>query len=125
MKSNVAIIIVNGGKDPEAGRWLSPCLDRILVHTIWPNYHLYVWNNNLADPWVAKNISRIPNATLVEADPDEVLTHKHAVPLQRLYELALKDNPKYVVALDSDAHPIRDGWLSTLINPVISFVSVL
>lgn len=116
MYDNVAILIVNGGKDPEQGKWLQLCLENIINYTKWPNYHLYLWNNNVYDLWVSEYVGRFKNVTQVEADPDEKLKHKHAVPLQRLYELSLKDHPKYIVTLDTDAFPIRSGWLEKMIH---------
>lgn len=109
-----AILIVNGGQDPAQGKWLKLCLDKIATHTRDTNHHLYVWNNNTQDTWVADTVAGLSNATLIQADPAEPLVHPHAVPLQRLYECAVADGVTYIVALDSDAHPVRDGWLTDL-----------
>jgi len=110
-----AILIVNGSTDPKEGRWLELCVEKIREHTNEPDYRLYVWNNNVGDPWVEKFLSAFSNVTLLQADPQEALAHPHAIPLQRLYERARQDRAKYIVTLDNDAHPVRDGWLAQLI----------
>jgi hypothetical protein len=115
-RASVAILIVNGRRDPPWGHWLELCLERLVQHTAWPDWGVFVWNNNVGAEWVESAVSRLPNATLIEADPDEVLAHRHAVPLQRLYERALAEGYAHIVALDSDAHPIRGGWLSELVG---------
>ena len=114
--NKASILIVNGGLDPSQGRWLQLCVDSILEHTRWPRYHLYIWNNNVKDSWVSQYVSSLPNAILVSADPSEALEHPHAVPLQRLYELARSDGTVYVATMDTDAQPIKDGWLTDLIS---------
>lgn len=111
-----AILIVNGGQDPPQGQWLRLCLDKVRAHTREPHHHLYVWNNNIADRSVTGLVGSLPNATLLNADPAETLVHPHAVPLQRLYERAVADGARHIVTLDSDAHPLRDDWLTGLIN---------
>lgn len=116
-KSDLAgILIVNGGRDPEEGKWLDLCLKKILALTTWPNYRIYVWNNNVEDASVSQLIETIPCATLLQANPQERLEHIHAVPLQRLYEVARKDKCNFIVTLDTDAFPFQDSWLSYLIK---------
>ncbi len=112
----VGILIVNGGKDPEEGKWLDLCLKKIIQHTKWPNYRIYVWNNNIEDGSVPALVEAIPGAKLFQADPREKLAHIHAVPLQRLYEVAKKDQLKFIVTMDTDAFPVRDNWLTELIG---------
>lgn len=115
MLRKVGILIVNGGKDPKEGRWLEICVDKIKQQTEWPNYHLYVWNNNVHDFRINQILKSFPNQTLVQA-PAETLSHPHAVPLQRLYEIARQDGCHYIVTMDSDAHPICKGWLMEMIG---------
>lgn len=107
VQDKTAILIVNGGKDPEQGKWIQLCLSKILEHTKWENYHIYVWNNNVEDELVKEYLTQSRYVTLMQANPEEHLSHIHATPLQRLYELARKDKAKYIVAMDSDAHPIK------------------
>lgn len=112
--NQAAILIVNGGRDPVQGHWLSLCVGKIIENTPLDDYHLYVWNNNTNDRFVADYLSFMPNCTLVQAPGDTKLTHVHADPLQRLYERAKTDGARYVVTMDSDAHPLRRGWLREL-----------
>ena len=113
---NVAVLIVNGGMDPQEGRWLELCLRKVREHTSWPRYQVYIWNNNNADAWVPNFVKEFPRATLVSANPSEKLAHPHAVPLQRLYEMACSDGHDFIIALDSDAHPIRSCWITQLVT---------
>ncbi len=115
-KSRTAILIVNGGIDPKPGLWLELCLRRLAEHTREADYRIYVWNNALEDPRIAVIVRRYPQARLIRAVHGEKLAHNHAVPLQRLYERARADGIRSIVALDSDAFPIKDGWLSLLIE---------
>jgi hypothetical protein len=112
----VGILIVNGGKDPQEGKWLGLCLGKIMEHTKWPNYRIYIWNSNIEDSFVRELVKRNPHVQLFQANPRKRLGHVHAVPLQKLYKIARKDNVKYVVAFDTDAFPIRDNWLTYLIQ---------
>ena len=117
MVDRAAILIVNGGRDPEAGRWIELCLDQIARHTSRPGTTIHVWNNNVDDAAVPAILDRHPGARLVQADPAERLAHPHAVPLQRLYE-EVRGDVRWIVTLDSDAFPIRSGWLDRLIDGV-------
>ncbi len=118
MDGPVAILVVNGGKDPEAGSWLEICLSSVRRHTPAGAARVYAWNNNLGDPRVRPLLASFPGAVLVEADPGETLSHPHAVPLQRLYERARADGAAVIVTLDSDSFPVRDGWLENLLRPL-------
>ena len=113
-----AILIVNGGTNPVQGRWLTLCLDRIRAHTPPADYHLYIWNNNIQDTLAGDEAKPGWNCTWVQAPADLVLTHPHADPLQRLYERARADGFHTIVTLDTDAHPIRDGWLALLTEAI-------
>jgi len=112
----VGILIVNGGKDPQEGKWLDLCIEKIIKHTQWPNYQIYIWNNNTGDSSISPWIKKIPHVKLFQANPGKRLGHVHAVPLQILYEIARKDHVKYIVTFDSDAFPIQDNWLTHLIQ---------
>ncbi len=120
MKTNkntrVGILIVNGKENPKEGKWLALCLDKIKKHTHWSHYRIYVWNNDPHDRQIEKLVRKMPRAKLLCANPEEKLTHPHAVPLQRLYEIARKDEVKYLVTLDTDAFPIKDNWLQYLVG---------
>nr|NIP43918.1 hypothetical protein [candidate division Zixibacteria bacterium]NIT60515.1 hypothetical protein [Fodinibius sp.]NIV15232.1 hypothetical protein [Fodinibius sp.]NIY29097.1 hypothetical protein [Fodinibius sp.] len=115
-KNRIAILIVNGGCDPDQGHWLEMCLNQVKKHTLRDDYQIYVWNNNIDDQWVGEFILQFRNVKLFQAEPDEELDHIHAVPLQRLYEHAREDEAEIIVTLDSDAFPVQDGWLTELVN---------
>ncbi|NUN52485.1 MAG: hypothetical protein HUU06_06830, partial [Planctomycetaceae bacterium] len=118
MNGRIAILVVNGGKDPGAGSWLELCLTSVRRHTPEGAARVYVWNNNLSDSRVRPLVESILGAVLVEADPGEGRYHPHAVPLQRLYERARADGADIIVTLDSDSFPVRDGWLELLVGPL-------
>lgn len=115
-ENRIAILIVNGGRDPDQGHWLEMCLNQVKKHTLRENYQVYVWNNNIDDQWVDEFVAQFRNVKLFQADPDEEFDHIHAVPLHRLYEHAREDEAEIIVTLDSDAFPVQDGWLTELVN---------
>lgn len=111
----VAVFIVNGGGDPAAGSWIGLCLSRLRQHTPSSDYDLYLWNNNKGSAvFDAAVAAHAPGAFLFEPEPGEVLWEFHAIPMQRMYEVAARRNYEWIVTLDSDAHPVRDGWLQQL-----------
>lgn len=116
----VGILVVNGGPGKRVGQWLQLCLQRITKHTFWPDYRVYIWNNNVDDGNIPKITKKFPRTVLIQADPEEELGHIHATPLQKLYEIAREDNVKYIVTMDTDAFPIRDKWLAYLIRELDS-----
>ena len=115
-RGKVAILIVNGGQDPIQGKWLSLCINKIIQHTRAGSYHIYIWNNNIDDAFVEPFVQFIPDCTLVQASSNISLSHVHADPLHRLYKQAKNKGAEYIVTMDSDAHPVRDGWLDTLVQ---------
>ena len=117
-KPVIAILMVHGGKKPQAGRWLQLSLRRIRRHTLRNDCVIYLWNNNPNDPDIARLRTAPLPIRLVQADFGETLAHFHAVPLQRLYERARDDGAKYIVTMDTDAFPVRDGWLGELISHI-------
>ena len=111
----VAILVVNGASDLPGAPWLDICLRNVRDLTRYVDYHVYVWNNAVGED-TAPVALEAPTCTVVNADPNESLTHKHAEPLQRLYELARTGGAKYIVTLDTDAFPVREGWLVDLLS---------
>ena len=112
----MGILVVNGGSEPESEKWLDFCLAKIKKHTRWPNYTIYIWNNNFTDPTVTQRVKKIRAARLINTTDPKELAHIHAVPLQKLYEVARKDGVKYIVTMDTDAFPVRDNWLKFLVE---------
>lgn len=111
-----AILIVNGGQSSRDDRWIRLCLERVAALTEYPAYHIYVWNNRIGDPELDAWLLAQPHLTLLSAATYEKLHHPHRTPLQRLYHLARQEGAHYIVALDSDAHPLRTGWLTELLT---------
>ncbi len=118
MRPETAILIVNGGPDPPCGRWLELCLGSIRRHTPPGTFRLLVWNNNAADSWVDDLVVGGRDGEVMKPGRGESLAHPHAVPLQRLFDRARADGHDVVVTLDSDAFPIRTGWLEALRSPL-------
>ena len=116
MKPKVGILIVNGGGDPSAGRWLHICLKKINSHTERSDYKIYLWNNNLGDTSVIEALKIYPGIQLINAAAGEKLKHQHASPLQKLYEIARYDKVQYIVTMDTDAFPVKTNWLPYLIR---------
>jgi len=114
--AKAAILIVNGGQFPQDDRWIRLCLDRIARFTDYPDYHIYLWNNRINDPALDAWLLARPHLNLLSAASYEKLHHPHRTPLQRLYHLARQEGAHYIVALDSDAHPLRTGWLTELLT---------
>jgi len=112
-----AILIVNGGVDPPGGSWIELCLSQLTRTTPKGSYQVYVWNNNLGERGFYKSIqTHVSDAILFEPRKGEALRHFHAVPLQRMYEVARPRGHHWIVTLDSDAHPVKPGWLELLIE---------
>ncbi|MDJ0688716.1 MAG: hypothetical protein QNJ41_09410 [Xenococcaceae cyanobacterium MO_188.B32] len=123
MIDKAAILIVNGGQDPKEGKWIKLCIGKIQEYTDPDKYHCYVWNNNTDDTQVVSFLRSTANTTLIQAKRNEVSPKQigqrmqevvHAIPLQKLFEIARQDNPEYIVVMDSDAHPIKYDWLEKL-----------
>jgi hypothetical protein len=114
-------MVVNAPGNPRQGRWLELCLRMVSRHTQWPNYRVYVWNNDPEADWLRPFLLADVHATLLDSVPVEGMTAgpasiNHALALQQLYERARTDGAEYVVTLDSDAHPLRKGWLTYLLS---------
>ena len=110
--------MVHGGRNPARVRWLKLCLEALAQCTIYPNYHIYVWNNDVGAVAARELTAGLSRCTLIDADPLEQLKHPHAQGLQRLYERARSDGAHYVVTFDTDAMPIKTGWLTALIEAI-------
>lgn len=115
-KGQVAILIVHGGGNREtANRWTRLCLNQLAAYTDYPNYHIYLWNNDPDDRALDEWLGAQPALTFLAAASYERLHHPHRTPLQRLYHLARDAGAYYIVTMDNDAHPLRTGWLTPLL----------
>jgi len=142
INGKAAILIVNGNSGTTALPWLPFCVDKVLSHTVWPDYHIYIWNSEVDNDWAHDFAVETHNATTFigtpelaasqlgsetelldyahETDPRTALARlsqrNHSIPLQRLREAAVCDGAEFLISLDTDAHPIKRGWLTQLIS---------
>ncbi len=114
MTPDTAILIVNGGREPHGWSWLQLCLNQVFRYTPPGSYRLYVWNGHPPNHRSVEGLTARPDLRLFQQEPGEQFEHPHAGPLQRLYQAALEEGARFIVTLDSDAHPLRHGWLSQL-----------
>lgn len=119
-----AILIVNGFDRrglsgdysvEEARRfpWIRLCLQQLERHTPPSAYEVLVWDNSFL-PEHLEILEASPRVT-VFSDRENRADVRHPRALERL----LREVPsaiEYVVTLDSDSFPIRDGWLDNLVG---------
>jgi hypothetical protein len=116
-------LIVNGfdrhSKDPvdvdEARRfpWIELCLEQLARYTTESAYEVLVWDNS----FLAEHLEVLesdPRVT-VFADRESGGDVRHGRALDRLLA-ELPAGTDYVVTLDTDAFPIRSGWLENLLG---------
>ena len=119
-----AILIVNGfdrqGKwgdydVEEAVRfpWIKLCLQQLERHTRASSYEVLVWDNSFL-PEHLEILEAAPRVT-VFSEPDERTELTHAQALDRLLH-EVPAEAEFVVTLDTDSFPIRDGWLDNLMG---------
>lgn len=123
MRTSTAILVVNGfdkrGRygdfnraEAETYPWIRLCLDRVAMHTRPGSYRVLVWDNSALR--MHRQIVRShEHARLCNKDQRKNLPHGES--LDNLVKL-VPERIKYVVILDTDAFPIRDGWLPNLIG---------
>ncbi|HEU4448623.1 MAG TPA: hypothetical protein VFR63_01415 [Gaiellaceae bacterium] len=115
-----AILIVNGfdrdarGGLEEARRfpWIGLCLEQLERHTTRSSYDVLVWDNSFLPEHLAALADR-EHVSVFSEKADTEITHGRA--LDRLVR-ELPDDAEYVVTLDTDSFPIRDGWLENLVG---------
>lgn len=120
-RARVAILVVNGFRRGEHADyyaeeasnypWLKVCLRQIERHTRFPHV-VHVWDNSFL-PDHQDLVRDNPRARLHHRRDGNPMNHGQA--LDRLLGL-IPDHIEYVVTLDTDAFPIRSGWLQNLIG---------
>jgi hypothetical protein len=120
-RPTVAILIVNGfdrhSKDPfevdEALTypWIDLCLRQVQRHS-QTSAEILVWDNSYL-PEHRAIMAQYDNVTVYD-DPDKVDV-RHGAALDRLVEL-VPETAEWVITLDTDAFPIRDGWIEELLD---------
>jgi hypothetical protein len=116
-----AILIVNGFDrhsqnefDEEEARqfpWIRLCLEQLKRHTPEADYDVLVWDNSFL-PEHLEILEASPRVSVFsEAEKRKDVRHGRA--LDRLLR-EVPEGTEYVITLDTDSFPIRDGWLENL-----------
>jgi hypothetical protein len=121
VRGRAAILIVNGFdrhsrvplKVEEARRfpWIRLCLEQLNRHSAGSPYDVLVWDNSFL-PEHLEILEADPRVT-VFSEREEGRNVRHGRALDRLLSEVPEAN-EYVVTLDTDSFPIRDGWLANL-----------
>jgi hypothetical protein len=131
--ARTAILIVNGfdrlglwGEplaEAEALRfpWIELCLREVARRSAGSDYEVFVWDN--AHVPALRDIVSRTGARLYPSDGElaaaameqetSSLSKVHAASLQRLLSHVGEDS-EFVITLDTDAFPVRDGWIEVL-----------
>jgi hypothetical protein len=116
-----AILIVNGfdrhsvsAFDLEEARrfpWIKICLEQLERHTGDSSYDVLVWDNS----FLPEHLEILEGNPLVSvfSERDKRKDVRHGRALDRLLR-KVPEETEYVVTLDTDSFPIRDGWLENL-----------
>ena len=120
--ARTAILVVNGfdrhsasSFDVEEARrfpWIRLFLERLERHTPPDAYDLLVWDN-AHFPEQRELLDANPRASVFSAPGGQDVRHGRA--LDRLLKEVPGDT-EYVVTLDTDSFPIRDGWLENVLG---------
>jgi hypothetical protein len=121
--ARAAILVVNGfdrhsvsAFDVEEAQrfpWIRLFLEQLERHTAESSYDLLVWDNSFL-PEQLELIEASPRASLFsESKSGKDVRHGRA--LDRLLR-EVPEETEYVVTLDTDSFPIRDGWLENVLG---------
>lgn len=118
-----AILIVNGFDrhsantfDVEEARrfpWIRLCLQQLERHRAGVSYDILVWDNSFLPEHL--EILEANARVTVFSEHEKRKDVRHGRALDRLLR-EVPDETEYVVTLDTDSFPIRDGWLDNLIG---------
>lgn len=120
--TRAAILLVNGfdrhsanAFDIDEARrfpWVRLCLERLERHTPDGSYAVYVWDNS-ALPEQLELLEASAHVSVFSAREHKDVRHGRA--LDRLLR-EIPEETEYVVTLDTDSFPVRDGWLENLLG---------
>lgn len=95
--------------------WIKLCLRELRSHSSADDYHVLVWDNGaLTDH---RRVLRQHNEVTVFPRRGARVERSHAGALDLLVRLTPAEF-EYVITLDNDAFPVRDGWIDRMITPV-------
>jgi hypothetical protein len=91
--------------------WIDLCLRQVERHSRGSSYEVLVWDNTWM-PEHRKLIERAPRVRRFE--PREEGHHlRHGQSLDRLVK-RVRPGTEFIITLDTDSFPIRDGWIENL-----------
>lgn len=117
-----AILIVNGfdrrgrfgeynAEEARQFPWIRLCMRQIRRHSQGSSYEVLVWDNSFIHRQ-RKFLRNHPRVRLFRAkDPEQNLPH--GTSLERLVRKVHPDT-EFIITLDTDSFPIRDGWIENL-----------
>ncbi len=123
VRGRTAVLVVNGfdrrgrfGAFPVAEArafpWIELCLERVARHTGSGDFRVLVWDN-AGLPEHRRAMRRFDFVTVVHSGGPQG-SRSHAAALDLLVSRAA--DAEYVLTLDTDALPLRDGWLDDLLD---------
>jgi hypothetical protein len=117
-----AILVVNGfdrrgrwgdfnADEAREYPWIDLCLKQIERHSRGSSYEVLVWDNT----WLPEHRELIEkNPKVRRFEPSEPGSDvRHGASLDQLVR-QVRPRTKYVITLDTDSFPIRDGWIENL-----------
>jgi hypothetical protein len=117
-----AILVVNGfdrrgrwgdfnADEAREFPWIDLCLKQIERHSRGSSYEVLVWDNT----WLPEHRELIEkNPKVRRFEPSEPGTDvRHGASLDQLVR-QVRPRTKFIITLDTDSFPIRDGWIENL-----------
>jgi len=93
--------------------WIRLCLEQLERHTSESAYEALVWDNSFLPEHL--EILEVSPRVSVFSERETQADERHPRALDRLLR-EVSTETEYVVTLDTDAFPIRDGWLDELLG---------
>lgn len=100
--------------------WIRICLEQLRACTDPESYRVLVWNNSPLEEH-RKILEAAPEVTICNVDDSRDVRHGHALDLLMRQ---VTDDFEYVVTLDTDAFPVRRGWLDNLIGRLVDGAAI-
>lgn len=99
--------------------WIEVCLREVLRRSASSDYEVHVWDNAGIREHRAflEGLPAEPRVRVWPDDPGAVVPVRHAIALDNLVART-GDEVEYLVTLDTDAFPVRDGWIEQLTSTV-------